>query len=105
MRDGWKIYIAILSLAVISLGNSTVYKITVAPLHEGAAIMPVIELILNARSLFSFISTFTFARTLFILWSGSTLHTFYKIRLSVVLRICESFTIILSHLSLLCLCL
>ncbi len=54
MRDGWKIYISILSLAVISLGNSTVYKITVAPLHEGAAIMPGIELILNARSLFSF---------------------------------------------------
>ncbi len=48
---------------------------------------------------------FAIARTLFILWSGSTYHTFYKIRcLSVVLRICKSFVIVLSHLSLLCLC-
>ncbi len=46
-----------------------------------------------------------FKWTLFILWSGSTYHTFYKIRcLSVVLRICKSFAIILSHLSWLCLC-
>ncbi len=38
-------------------------------------------------------------------YSGSTYHTFYKIWcLSVVLRICKSFAIILSHLSLLCLC-
>ncbi len=51
------------------------------------------------------LSRFAIARTLFILWSGSTYHTFYKIRcLSVVLRICKSFAIILSHLSLLCLC-
>ncbi len=36
------------------------------------------------------------AQTLFILWSNSTYHTFYKIRrLSVVLRICQSFAIIL----------
>ncbi len=34
------------------------------------------------------LSRFAIARTLFILWSGSTYHTFYKIRcLSVVLRI------------------
>ncbi len=39
---------------------------------------------------------FAIAQTLFILWSGSTYQTFYKIRrLSVVLRICKSFTIIL----------
>ncbi len=43
---------------------------------------------------------FTFKRcesqTLFILWSNSTYHTFHKIRrLSVVLRICKSFAIIL----------
>ncbi len=51
------------------------------------------------------LSRFTIAWTLFILWSGSTYHTFYKIRcLSVVFRICKSFAIILSHLSLLCLC-
>ncbi len=51
------------------------------------------------------LSRFAIARTLFILWSSSTYHTFYKIRcLSVVLRICKSFAIILSHLSLLCLC-
>ncbi len=51
------------------------------------------------------LSRFAIARTLFILWSGSTYLTFYKIRcLSVVLRICKSFAIILSHLSLLCLC-
>ncbi len=38
-------------------------------------------------------------------YSGSTYHTFDKIRrLSVVLRICKSFAIILSHLPLLCLC-
>ncbi len=37
------------------------------------------------------LSRFTIAHTLFILWSGSTYHTFYKIRcLSVVLRICKS---------------
>ncbi len=43
--------------------------------------------------------------SVFLLWSGSTYHTFYKIRcLSVVLGICKSFAIILSHLSLLCLC-
>ncbi len=42
---------------------------------------------------------------LFMLWSGSTYHTFYKIRcLSVVLRIYKWFVIILSHFSLLCLC-
>ncbi len=51
------------------------------------------------------LSRFAIARTLFILWSGSTYHTFYKIRcLSVVLRICKSLAIILSHLSLLCSC-
>ncbi len=42
------------------------------------------------------LSRFAIARTLFILWSGSTYHTFYKIScLSVVLRICKSFAIIL----------
>ncbi len=42
------------------------------------------------------LSRFAIARTLFILWSGSTYHTFYKIRcLSVVLKICKSFAIIL----------
>ncbi len=42
------------------------------------------------------LSRFAITRTLFILWSGSTYHTFYKIRcLSVVLRICKSFAIIL----------
>ncbi len=50
------------------------------------------------------LSRFAIARTLFILWSGSTCHKFYKIRLSVVLRICKSFANILSHLSLLRLC-
>ncbi len=51
------------------------------------------------------LSRFTIAIALFILWSCSTYHTFYKIRsFSVVLRICKSFAIILSHLSLFCLC-
>ncbi len=50
------------------------------------------------------LSRFAIERNLFILWSDSTYHTFYKIRcLSVVLRICKSFAIILSHFSLLCL--
>ncbi len=41
-------------------------------------------------------SRYAIARTLFILWSGSTYHTFHKIRrLSVVLRICKPFVIIL----------
>ncbi len=47
---------------------------------------------------------FAIAQTVFILWSSSTYHTFYKIRYLSVLRISKSFAIILSHLSLLCLC-
>ncbi len=48
---------------------------------------------------------FHFRSVLCVNYSGSTYHTFDKIRcLSVVLRICKSFAIILSHLPLLCLC-
>ncbi len=54
-----------------------------------------------SRSRYSFTFKRRDAQTLFILWSNSTYHTFHKIRrLSVVLRICKSFAIILiSHYS------
>ncbi len=49
-----------------------------------------------SRSRYSFTFKRCDAQTLFILWSNSTYHTFHKIRrLSVVLRIFKSFTIIL----------
>ncbi len=95
-----KIHISTLSRAVISLGNYTVNKMR----HQGAAIN-----MLGTESAFKCMIEFYFnfrdLRSLFILWSGSTYHTFYKIRcLSVVLRICKLFAIIISHLSFLCLC-
>ncbi len=80
----WEENIYIFFFSVLSLGNYTVYKI--AGMRELS------------------LSRFAILCTLFILLSGSAYHTFYKIRcLSVVLRICKSF-VILSYLSLLCLC-
>ncbi len=70
-----KIYISILSLAFTSLGNYTVYKIR----HQGAAInMWGIETAFKCTIVFTFTLRFTIAQTLFILWSGSTYHTFHK---------------------------
>ncbi len=87
-NTGRKIYIQILSLAFISLGDYTVYK----------------KAVINTRGIETSYS-FTFkrcdAQTLFILWSNSTYHTFNMIRrLSVVLRICKSFAITLILISL-----
>ncbi len=75
--------------------------------HQGVGhwICGTLKMLSNARSLFTFTFAFEIRDRKFILWSGSTYHTFYKIRcLLVVFRICKSFAIILSHLSLLCLC-
>ncbi len=74
--------------------------------HQGAAInMRGTETAFKCTIAFYFHFRDSRSHKLFIQWSGSTYHTFYKIRcLSVVLRICKSFAIILSHLSLLCLC-
>ncbi len=64
--------------------------------HQGATInMLGIE---TARSLFTFTFTFEICDRMNSVYTmeGSTCHTFYKIRcLSVVLRICKSFAIIL----------
>ncbi len=74
--------------------------------HQGAAInMRGTETAFKCTIDFYFRFRDSRSHVLFILWSGSTYHTFYKIRcLSVVLRICKLLAIILSHLSLLCLC-
>ncbi len=59
--------------------------------HQGAAInMRGTETAFNARSLFTFTFEIHDRTNSVILWSGSTYHTFYKIRCSsVVLRICK----------------
>ncbi len=99
----WEENIYFNTLYVISLGNYTVYKI--AGMRE-----PLLCLALNCFWMHDCflvslsLSRFAITRTRFILWSGSTYHTFYKIRLSVVLRICKSVAIVLRYISLLCLC-
>ncbi len=74
--------------------------------HQGAAInMRGIETAFECTIAFYFHFRDLRSYVLCVNYSGSTYHTFYKIRcLSVVLRICKSFAIILGHLSLLCLC-
>ncbi len=74
--------------------------------HQGAAInMRGIETAFECTKKKMFHFRDSRSHVLCVNYSGSTYHTFYKIsRLSVVLRICKSFAIILSHLSLLCLC-
>ncbi len=73
--------------------------------HQGAAInMLGTETAFKCTIAFYFHFWYLRSHVLCVNYSGSTYHTFYKTRcLSVVLRICKSFAIILSHLSLLCL--
>ncbi len=73
---------------------------------KGAAInMRGIETAFECTIVFYFHFRDLRSHVLYVNYSSSAYHTFYKIRcLSVVLRICKSFAIILSHLSLHCLC-
>ncbi len=93
------IYISKLYCTVISLGNYTVNKMRASGIRCNM-------LLWNAHSLLVSLSRFAIGRSLFILWSSRVLTTHFT--RSDACQWCSGsvnhFAIILSHLSLLCLC-